>query len=247
MKHVTADANKKQYLISACILLTGFIISGCILWWGMVKKKGTEDGIADVCTVNFFDSGGKLIASQSVASGKSVIPPEMASDGGIFKGWSAELYSVSADTDAYPVFEEIGDEMNAVYAGAVFADTSKELHTRVMLGGNVCCSAFTIELAYDNSLLSVCACEPALEDITVQNDEQNGVLILQFAADSILSEPTELVWITFQCKKPGSYKTELDLATREIFTLQNGEKIYTDSTAHPSFIYLFENKEREKS
>ncbi len=239
MKVKTKELMEKkwmQYLIAALILLVGAAASLLILTkpWETEKTETTQ-----LCMVTFYDATGKLWRTHEVHSGSHVIPVPFEQEGYMFKGWDKDLYTVTEDLEVYPVCEAISDAKNIVYVDTVYADTEYVLSVTPKLSGTVDCSGFTIEMGYDDELLHFEGAGPILDGLTVENAD--GVVTMTWSADAAIAEETDIAILYFKCKKDSSYSTTLPFLTKEIVTLQQGEQIYTDSTAYDGKLYLYQN------
>lgn len=254
MKARTPRRDPTHYLIAAAILLAGCVISALILFQPFQMKTDTVDpGPTDQRTdassdadktvshsVSFYGYDGQLLTTRTVADGAPAQPPEMSASGSIFKGWSEELYSITADLDVYPIGEAVGDRKNVVYADAVYTGAKDRICVTPKISGAVDCCDFTIDIAYDSALLTFDGAEPALEGLRVENHRERGVLTLTYSASSSLTQPTELADLYFMCAQDGAYHTNLPMTTNEILTMENGATVYTDSTAYDTALYLFD-------
>ncbi|MBQ7625161.1 MAG: hypothetical protein IJS65_07795 [Clostridia bacterium] len=233
--------NRRDLLIAAAIVLAGAIISFLILSGVFTGAgKSTQKEETDTCyTVRFFGKEGDLLKEQTVKSGGYALPPEVNEPGYVFKGWSEQLFGISADTDAYAQFAPLdNDAENVVLGGAVYAEGKKPIIVPLRLDGGVGCSGFTIEAEYDPKLLKFKGAENTKEGVAVKNDEEEGRVTVNYSGEMI-KEPSGITALTFSCRQSGCWKTTLKTATKEIFARRGDEEVYTDSVAYDTEIFIF--------
>lgn len=218
-----------QYLVAVLIVLIGAAVSLLILIrpWEIKHYK-----------VSFYDLDRQLLAEYKAEAGKSVVPPPFEKTGYMFKGWDKDMYAVTEDIEVYPVCEDISEAKNIVYADTVYADTEYVFSVKPKLSGTVDCSSFTIEMGYDDELLHFEGAGSVLDGLIVE--ENDGTVTMTWSDNASITKETDLAVLHFKCKKDGSYSTTLPFLTKEIVTLEQGEKVYTDSTAYDGKLYLYQ-------
>lgn len=224
------EKKSRQYLVALLILLTGIGLSSLILWQPWTIQR---------YTVTFLDADGQVLQTQRVREGNGAKPPSLQKDGMIFKGWDKDINAVSADVETDPILLEIHEEKNVIYADTVYGQTGKTVSVTPRIGGVVDCCSFVIEMGYDAEAFELLKAEPILEGLTVET-ETDGLLVLSWSSEIPLEENTTLVAIELRCLlNEGSYGTMIPFLTREIYRLEQGERVYTDSTAYDTKLYLY--------
>lgn len=218
-----------QYTVAAIILAVGIAVS--LLIW-------LHPWTVEHFSVRFYGYDGELLETQKVRAGDAARPPALQEDGHIFKRWNRDLYVIWEDMDVSPVYEPVGEEKNIVYADAVYAETGDVFVVTPKLSGAVNCSGFTIEIGYDHNLLSFEGAELSLQGLSVE--QQDGILTLRWSSDHVLDQPTELAVLRFRSIMEGPYCTNFPFLTKEIVSLEQGDEVYTDSTAYEAKLYLYE-------
>jgi len=266
MKNQKIPQKAAHYLIAAVILAAGILTSLWLLSHPLEdtaepttpESSGSgKETVTDVSNfpatkepvtqtqqfaVRFLDFEGKLLEEKTVSAGEPAIPPELHHPDYVFKGWSSELYAVTSDMEVRPVGFPAGEEKNTFYADAVYAATGSRFCAVPVLSGAVDCSRFSLEVAYDRTLLTFDGAQPLAEGLTAENDETRGVVTLRFASDAPLDEPTRLAELYFVCGQQGDYRSNFPMAATEIRTIQNGEEVYTDGIAYETALHLFTKK-----
>lgn len=220
----------RQYLLALLILLIGATLSSLILLqpWNTVYH-----------TVSFYDQNGELTESCRVKDGSAVIPPAIFLEGYRFKDWSGQLHKVTGDMEVYPLFSEVGTERNVIYADTVYNRIDKPISVIPTISGTVDTCGFEIEMGFDSELLRFKDAEPIIEGITI-TQESEGLLILRWSSERSLKAETQLARITFEATvKDGAYGTTIPFLTREIYRQDEGDRVYTDSTAYDAKLYIY--------
>lgn len=248
---------KKEYGISAVILLVGFAVSAWILLYPKTERiqnkpppdeSDEEQTIGNTdekesenipsYTVRFCDEEGNTLETQSVKEGESVFPPSYSSDGKVLKRWDHALFSVLSDETVCPVTEDIGDNANVFYADAVYVRSGENVNVKVMLDGKVDCCDFVLTVRYDNTLLRTKECRTFSEALSVADEPELGVLTLTYDGSS-LNEKTEIANICFEETADGMYASKLVFAAKEIHKRNaDGVTEYTDSVAYETNIFI---------
>lgn len=248
---------KKEYGISAVILLIGFAVSAWILLYpkaDRIQNKPPPDGSGEEqltengdekesenipsYTVRFCDEEGNTLETKSVKEGESVLPPDYSSDGKVLKRWDHALFSVLSDETVCPVTEDISDNANVFYADAVYVRSGENVDVKVMLDGKVDCCDFVLTVRYDNTLLRTKECRTFSEALSVADEPESGVLTLTYDGSS-LNEKNEIANICFEETADGMYASKLIFATKEIHKRNaDGVTEYTDSVAYETNIFI---------
>lgn len=248
---------KKEYGISAVILLIGCAVSAWILLYpkteriqnkpppdesdekqtiGNTDEKESEN--IPSYTVRFCDEEGDTLETQSVKEGESVLPPDYSNDGKVLKRWDHALFSIISDETVCPVTEDIGDNANVFYADAVYVRDGENVNVKVMLDGKVDCCDFVLTVQYDNTLLRTKECRTFSEALSVADEPESGVLTFTYDGSS-LNEKTEIANICFEETTDGMYASKLIFATKEIHKRNaDGVTEYTDSVAYETNIFI---------
>lgn len=230
-----------HYLLAGLILLAGVGLSLFLLSRTPVPATSAPDASVQERTehtVHFYGLDGQLLQTETVHDGQAVLPPELSRADLRFRGWDKPLHRVTEDMDVYPVTQPLGEEKNIVCTDAVYADTEQEFCIIPRLTGTVDCSQFSIEIAYDKELLRFERDEAVLAGAQAENDEKNGLLTLRWDGESVLSQPTKLTRLYFTCRQTGAFETNFPTVTKQIHTLQNGARVYTDSVAYDGALFL---------
>lgn len=248
---------KKEYCISAVILLIGCAVSAWLLLnpkadifqntptsaisdmgQSVMEEDEKESESTPSYTVRFCDEEGNTLKTESVKDGGSVLPPPYSNDGKILKRWDHTLFSVLSDETVCPITEDIGDNTNVFYADAVYVCSGENANVKVMLDGKVDCCDFVLMVRYDNTLLRTKECRTFLEALHVADEPDSGVMTLTYDGSS-LSEKTEIANICFEETADGMYASKLIFATKEIHKRNAyGETEYTDSVAYETNIFI---------
>lgn len=248
---------KKEYGISAVILLIGCAVSAWILLYpkteriqnkpppdesdekqtiGNTDEKESEN--IPSYTVRFCDEEGDTLETQSVKEGESVLPPDYSNDGKVLKRWDHALFSIISDETVCPVTEDIGDNANVFYADAVYVRDGENVNVKVMLDGKVDCCDFVLTVRYDNTLLRTKECRTFSEALSVADEPESGVLTFTYDGSS-LNEKTEIANICFEKTADGMYASKLVFAAKEIHKRNaDGVTEYTDSVAYETNIFI---------
>lgn len=241
-------SKKTEIIISVVILLIGVAVSVGILWFSDRNKQLTEeDDPAAVgqyeektqYSVRFYDKAGELLESKQVFEGAAALPPMYIPENSILKDWDKSLFSVSADTDVFPIVVSTDEIKNAVYAHAAFAKSDEPFAVTVYMDGEVDCSAFVIEVDYDAAYLKYEKEKNKINGLEVSDDPEAGKVVLTYH-DKRLTEQTALGTLVFSAKNDISFQSTVSFATKEIMTDKEGQLQYTDSTAYPVTLYHFE-------
>lgn len=244
---------KGHYLIAGAILLAGCAISGLILRWGgvigtppPVEEEGSAAASSSevpettTCAVTFYDWKSDPLEEKTVAQGAPVLPPVLEEENVLFKGWSEDLYAVQEDLKVVPRGENVAEVTNALCADSVYVSGKEPFRVVLRMEGQVDCTDFVITMAYDADLLTFEGLENALPTLVAKNDPATGELVLTNTGGQHLRAPTELGKLIFRCTKDGGYQTNLPKTVSEIYTEHNGSKVYTDSTAYDTNVYILE-------
>lgn len=252
MKKKKQPDTKRHYLIAGAILLAGCAISGLILHRGGVigssppaEEGGSASSSAEApaakdCAVTFYDWKGSQLEERTAKQAAPVLPPVLEEENLLFKGWTEDLYAVWDDMDVAPYGEDVTEVTNALCADSVYVGGKESFQVTLRMAGQVDCTDFVITVAYDAGLLTFEGLEDALPTLSVKNDPKTGELILTNTGGQHLRAPTELGKLTFRCTKDGGYQTNLPKTVSEIYTDHNGSKVYTDSTAYDTNVYILD-------
>ena len=255
-----------QYLIAAAILLVGIAVSALVLT-GVIPLPSGGEQQADsqpaanetvsgeptpdsqttpeetpVYTVRFYDGKGEILTQGAVTQGYSPEPPEYEAEGMRFRGWDKEIFFARSDLDLYPRLVPLGEEKNIVYANAVYADGDESICVTPRIAGTVDCCCFSVEVSYDSLLLDYTGCGELLPGVTVTDDAEAGVLTLSWEDDAVLAEACALAQLYFSCTGEQCYTTTMNLVTRQIQTLKEGNKVYTESMAYDFEVFILNKK-----
>jgi len=225
--------NISHWLIAAGILALGIALSLLIL-----LRPFQTDPAVPVYRVTFYDREGQMLQTEEVKQGSGAVcnPPHLP--GHRFLAWDQEVYTVMEDLEVHPLYQPVEEKKNVVYADSVYACGTDRFCLTPYLGGQVDCSRFTMEIAYDSQLLSYDGMERARRGLSVEDDSERGVLTLTFTADAPIKETTILAELYFVCRQDGAYSTNFPITTRAIYTPKDGEEVYTDSIAYEARLYL---------
>lgn len=252
MKNKKRPDIKLHYLIAGAILLAGCAVSGLILHQGGVigaappaeegnaAASSTAVSVQKECAVTFYDWEGGLLEKKTVKQGEPILPPVLERQNFLFKGWTEELYAVAEDMDVYPRGETLEETKNALCADSVYVSGKEPFQVSLRMMGEVDCTDFVITIAYDADLLTFEGLNSSLATMTVDHDAETGELILTNTGGAHLKSPTELGTLSFRCVKDGGYQTNLPKTVSEIYTDHNGSKVYTDSIAYDTNLYILE-------
>ena len=249
MKTGKKSNTSSHYLIAGAILLAGCAVSALILYSGGLignnapAETGTSSAAvppARDCVVTFYDRSGSLLETKTVKQGEPVMPPVLKEENFNFKGWSEDLYAVQENLEVSPWGEEVAEKKNTLCADSVYVRGKEPFQVSLRMTGEVDCTDFVITMAYDAELLAFEGLDSSLATLTVEHNAETGELILTNTGGAHLTSPTELGKLTFRCVKDGGYRTNLPKTVSEIYTDHNGSKVYTDSTAYDTNLYILE-------
>lgn len=250
MKTGKKSNTSSHYLIAGAILLAGCAVSALILYSGGLignnapAETGTSSSAvvppARDCAVTFYDRSGNLLETKTVKQGEPVMPPVLKEENFNFKGWSEDLYAVQENLEVSPWGEEVAETKNTLCADSVYVSGKEPFQVSLRMTGEVDCTDFVITMAYDAELLAFEGLDSSLATLTVEHNAETGELILTNTGGAHLTSPTELGKLTFRCVKDGGYRTNLPKTVSEIYTDHNGSKVYTDSTAYDTNLYILE-------
>lgn len=265
-KKAGTGGNAGQYLIATVILLAGIAVSALFLTdafplpFGGEEQTDSQPSVNEVIsgeptpdpqttpeelpvyTVRFYGMEGEVLTQCTVAQGYSPEPPAYEAEGMRFRGWDKEIFFARSDLDLYPRFAALSEDKNIVYANAVYAGWDETICVTPRIAGTVDCCSFSIELSYDNLLLDYTGCGALLPGVTVTDDAEAGVLTLSWEDDTALTEACPLVQLYFSCTGEQCYTTTMNLVTRQIQTLKEGNEVYTESMAYDMEVFILNKK-----
>lgn len=245
-------SNKKQYAIAFVIFLVGVWVSACILFAAFLPKgeRNAEESTSHAettaeaaeYTVTFHDPSGNVMQQSTLKSGDVVLPPRIHSQTQVFKGWNQKLFAVYSSINAYPIMADIAADVNSFYADTVYAYCNGDIDISVYIGGRVDCGDFVMEVYYDAKLMQFEGFSAEADGISATDDADAGCITLRRDGASVLSEPMTLCTLRFTASGEDSYETEILLRPKEIYTVTDGEKVYTDSVAYDATLHLLQSK-----
>lgn len=262
--------SRGQYLIAGAVLLAGIAVSALLLTGVIPLNFGGEaqaDGQPSVnepspglatpeaqetpeepalYTVRFYGREEQLLAECTVTEGYSPEPPQYEVEGLRFRGWDKDIFFARSDLDLYPRLAPLGEGKNIVYANAVYADRDEPICVTPRMAGTVDCCSFVIELSYDGLLLDYTGFDALLTGVTVEDDAEQGILTLSWESDTPLTAAQALAALYFSCAGEECYTTTMNLVTRAIHTLNEGNKVYTESMAYDFEVFILNKKESEE-
>lgn len=243
MKTPKAKGNAVQYLVAAVILLAGCAVSALLLTGAIpLPFGGAEDEPADekksLYSVSFYDAEGQLLETSEAEKGSAPAVPAYEVEGMRFRGWDKELFFIHSDTEVHPWLESLGEDKNIVYGNAVYAFNDETVTVTPRIAGSLDCCDITVRLGYDTQLLRYTGAEEKLQGVKIEDDPAAGVVTLSWEGTEKLTEAGALAEISFECLCEGSYSGTMSLLTSEIYTLENGSKVYTDSMAYDIELFI---------
>lgn len=105
-------------------------------------------------TVTFKDDNGAVLKSEQVAKGESATPPaDPIKDGSVFLGWQGSYTNIQSNVEITAKFEAISDPV--IVVGSAAARAGGQVDVPVRLCNNPGIAAATIQISYDDSLLTL--------------------------------------------------------------------------------------------
>lgn len=212
------------------ILLIGVLSSISIATYFLDKK-------AERYTVTFAYGDGTIIEEKQVKSGEGVLPPVFETNN-VFRGWSAAINKVENDIEVHPAMYTI-EEDNLFYFDSVYVKEGKKFTLDLYVAGNVNVSSGELKLEYDPDVAEYKKFEGS--NISSVEETESGKLTIRFNSNTVLTNKTLLVQVTFKAKKMDVLSTEITLTGKEIKTVENGGERSADyATINNNIYYLQE-------
>lgn len=227
------------------ILLAGILASIGIYCFCKESRNGEKVSAqsqmqSQTHRVTFFREDGSILEEKTVAHGESVMPPVLTSgkDAVVFRGWTINLSSITRDTEARPLFQDLTNEKNVFYMDTRYEESGQDIMVELKLGGRVNLSGIKLTLTYDPEVLKLLESESALDGVEVSKTE-DGILEIIIDSEENLTEPTQVLCMKYHVEDVDFILAYLDVSMKEPRRMDGGAMVGTDSTAVNGKIYIY--------
>lgn len=117
------------------------------------------------------------------------------SDNLIFRGMNKD--DTTDQTEEMAVYQDVSDKENAVAIPASYSEAGQEFTAHLRLCGKVELCALDMRVRYDTTRLKYQRSESDMDDLLINCDQKNGVIYINFARISNLTDRTDICGLTF--------------------------------------------------
>ncbi len=203
------------------------IICLCLLCFSSCSKKQDENTTDDTTNhgteityvdVFFHDNEGTIVKTDKIPIGADIIRPPQSTltDGFVFTGWDKSLSNIQEDTHFYPLYTDISEKQNVVFASTTYVTQEDEMLLNVQIGGDVNFACLEIQVAFDHTLLSLDSISNTDSEGVCYYDENDKTIFFAMASAQNINASVDLFTMKFYSKGNSFNNSEVTIKIIDI-------------------------------